>query len=143
VNPDTFQLKHSREIALEIEAMNRRLIEEKTPYLLIGFGRWGSSDPWLGIPVNWGQISGARVIIESHLPGVFVDLSQGSHFFHNMSNLGIIYFSIKTQTPFPIDWEWIKRQQVVHESMFVKHVRLNSPLMVKVDGRKRKGAIFK
>ncbi len=143
IDPDTFLLKNSREIAVQLDELNRQLVEEKTPYLLIGFGRWGSSDPWLGIPVNWGQISGARVIIEAHLPGVTVDLSQGSHFFHNMSNLGILYFSIKSNTPFPIDWEWIKSQPVVRVLQYVRHVRLNSPLTVKVDGRKRKGAIFK
>jgi hypothetical protein len=143
VDPETFNLKNSRAIAAEIFPINRGLVEAQTPYLLIGFGRWGSSDPWLGIPVDWGHISGARVIIESQLPGVNVDLSQGSHFFHNLSNLGILYFSIKKGDRFPIDWEWLKQQRVIDEGKHVKHVRLKSPISIKVDGRKRRGVIFK
>lgn len=143
VNPETFQMKNSKLIASELELINRQLLETKTPYLLIGFGRWGSSDPWLGIPVNWGQISGARAIIEAQLPGVTVDFSQGSHFFHNMSNLGILYFSIKYNAALPIDWQWLNQLPVSHEWQHVKHVRLNKPLSIQVDGRQRKGVIFK
>jgi hypothetical protein len=143
VVPETFNLKHSRAIAAEISGINRQLVEGKTPYLLIGFGRWGSSDPWLGIPADWGQISGARVIVESQLPGVVIDLSQGSHFFHNISNLGIFYFSLKKGAGFPIDWQWLKEQQIINRGTYVNHVQLKSPLLVKVDGRKRRGVIFK
>ena len=143
VEPETFNLKYSQAIAAEIFPLNRQLVEEQIPYLLIGFGRWGSSDPWLGIPVNWGHISGARVIIESQLPGVQIDLSQGSHFFHNISNLGILYLSIKKSDPFAIDWEWLNRQQVLKSAKYVKRVRLKSPLAIKVDGRKRMGVIYK
>ncbi|MCK5059005.1 MAG: hypothetical protein KAT34_20325 [Candidatus Aminicenantes bacterium] len=143
LDPKSFNLKFSQAIAAEISPLNRQLVEAQIPYLLIGFGRWGSADPWLGIPVNWGHISGARVIIESQLPGVQIDLSQGSHFFHNISNLGILYFSIKKSDRFPIDWEWLNSQQVLKSANFVKHVRLKSPLAIKVDGRKRMGVIFK
>jgi len=143
VVPETFAFKNSGEIAAEISAVNRRLVEAGTPYLLIGFGRWGSSDPWLGIPVDWGRISGARVIVESQTKGVTVDLSQGSHFFHNISNLGVLYFSIKKDGPYPIDWEWLSRQPAAAQGKYTRHVRLPSPLTVKTDGRKRKGVIFK
>jgi hypothetical protein len=143
VEPESFNLKYSQAIAAEIFPLNRQLLEAQIPYLLIGFGRWGSSDPWLGIPVNWGHISGARVIIESQLPGVQIDLSQGSHFFHNISNLGILYFSIKKSDGFPIDWQWLKSQQVLKSTNYVKHARLKSPLAIKVDGRKRMGVILK
>lgn len=143
VVPETFALKNSREIAEEISAVNRRLVGAGTPYLLIGFGRWGSSDPWLGIPVDWGRISGARVIVESQLRSVSVDLSQGSHFFHNISNLGVLYFSMKQGGPFPVDWDWLNRQPTVTRGKYTRHVRLPSPLTVKVDGRRRKGVIFK
>ena len=144
--PETFALKDSRAIALEITSFNRRLLEAGKPYLLIGFGRWGSSDPWLGIPVDWGQISGARVIIESQLPSSTagsIDLSQGSHFFHNISNLGVLYFSFAKGEKFPIDWHWIYEQELISHGNFIRHVQLKSPLHVRVDGRKRKGVIFK
>lgn len=143
VVPETFALKDSTAVAAEIDTMNRKMVETGDPYLLIGFGRWGSSDPWLGIPVAWGQISGTRVMVESQLPGGAIDLSQGSHFFHNISNLGIPYFSIKEDGEFPLDWEWIRRQAVVREGTYIRHVRLSAPLTVKVDGRKRKGVILK
>ena len=84
-----------------------RAVEEGRPYLLIGFGRWGSSDPWLGIPVRWDQISGARAIVESGLPGLNPEPSQGSHFFHNMTSRRVSYFMVHhTDTP-PIDWAWL------------------------------------
>jgi len=92
--PKKFELKNSKKISNEISNFNQKLQKNKIPYMLIGFGRWGTSDPWLGIPVTWGQIAGTSVIVESQLPGVSIDLSQGSHFFHNISNLGIPYFSI-------------------------------------------------
>ncbi|MGE5342701.1 MAG: PEP/pyruvate-binding domain-containing protein [Candidatus Omnitrophota bacterium] len=143
VDPHAFQLSDSREIAQELDAFNRQLVEAGAQYLLIGFGRWGTSDPWLGIPANWGQISGARIIIESQLPGIAVDFSQGSHFFHNMSNLGILYFSLKREEPYPIDWAWLQRHQPVRAATFIRHVHLPSPLTVEVDGRTRQGVIFK
>ncbi|HLP58073.1 MAG TPA: PEP/pyruvate-binding domain-containing protein [Candidatus Deferrimicrobium sp.] len=145
VVPETFALKDSKDIALEIGTVNRRLVEAGKPYLLIGFGRWGSSDPWLGIPVDWGHISGSRVIIESQLPGTgaSIDLSQGSHFFHNISNLGVLYFSLSKGEKFPIDWQWINHQELIYQGNFTRHVQLKSPLRVEVDGRKRKGVIFK
>lgn len=145
VAPETFSLKDSKTIAQEISTFNRRLVDAGKPYLLIGFGRWGTSDPWLGIPVDWGQISGARVIIESQLPetGGSIDLSQGSHFFHNISNLGVLYFSLAKNGKFPIDWQWINDRELLHRGNYMRHVQLKSPLTVKVDGRKRKGVIFK
>jgi hypothetical protein len=143
VVPETFSLKNSKAIAAEVSTINRQLVNRKIPYLLIGFGRWGTSDPWLGIPANWGQISGARVIVESQLPDIPIDLSQGSHFFHNISNLGIFYFSLKKDDLFPIDWQWLKKQKIITRGKYVNHAQFKSPLLVKVDGRKRKGVIFK
>lgn len=143
LKPDNFNIKYSRAVAGEIEALNRRLIEEGRPYLLIGFGRWGSSDDWLGIPVNWSQISGAKAIVECTLPEMAIDLSQGAHFFHNISNLGIYYFSLEYSDEYKIDWEWLDSRQVEAESEFLKHVHLKSPLMVKVDGKRGMGVIFK
>ena len=117
------------------------LLAEGRPYLLIGFGRWGSSDPWLGIPVNWGQISGAQVIVESTLPEMYVDLSQGSHFFHNITSFQVYYFSMPHAGKYAIHWEWLNQQQCLQETDFVRHVRTEHPLDVRVDGRNSLGFI--
>jgi hypothetical protein len=143
VKPEKFDIKFSRDIANEIGQLNQILKTEYRPFLLIGFGRWGSSDPWLGIPANWGQISGARVIVESTLPEINVDLSQGSHFFHNLSSFRISYFSVKHSGKYSIDWDWLDKQTIENETNFVKHIKLSSPLKVKVDGRTGKGIIKK
>jgi hypothetical protein len=143
VVPETFNLKDTEAIAAEIAAVNRQLVESESPYLLIGFGRWGTRDPWLGIPVDWNSICGARVIVESGFYGVNIQLSQGFHFFHNLCNLKILYFSIKKDEPFQVHWNWLKQQEAQYEGKYIRHVRLNSPLSIKVDGRKHKGAIYK
>ena len=96
VKPESFDISKSEKIAEEIESINKLLKEENKKYLLIGFGRWGSTDQWLGIPVEWGQISNAKVIVEAMLPHFDVELSQGSHFFHNINSFQVLYFSIKS-----------------------------------------------
>lgn len=141
--PDKFLKQHTVQIAKEIESINRELIGEKRNYVLIGFGRWGSCDPWLGIPVEWGRIGGARVIVESTLFDINVELSQGSHFFHNLNSFKVSYFSINFDGKFKIDWNWLNKQNVVNETEFVKHVSLDNPLSVKVDGRTGRGIILK
>ena len=141
VKPDRFEARHTRAIGSEIAAINLDLVERGVPYLLIGFGRWGSSDPWLGIPVAWSQIGGARAIVETTLPSMNVDLSQGSHFFHNISSFGVSYFSVPFDGEFPVDWDGLARQDAVTETEFVRHVRLPRPLRIEVDGRQGCGAI--
>lgn len=141
VKPESFQAKNTRQIASEIERINQKLRENKTSCVLIGFGRWGSSDPWLGIPASWGQISTAKVLVESTLPDMNVDLSQGSHFFHNLSSFRISYFAVKHTAQHKINWDWLSRQQAADETKFVKHIKLLSPLQVKVDGRSSRGVI--
>ena len=141
VVPDTFDKSKTSMIAADLEMMNRSLVEEGRHSLMIGFGRWGSSDPWLGIPVNWGQISSARAIVEATLPSMNVDLSQGSHFFHNLTSFGVSYFSVHHEGRFSIDWTWLKAGDAVHETPFVRHIRLRKPLNIKVDGRKGMGVI--
>lgn len=143
VIPQRFDLKNTRAIADELEAHNHRLLAEKRPYLLIVFGRLGTLDPWLGIPVTWGQICGAQVIVEATQENVRVELSQGSHYFHNIINLGVMYFSMPFTSPYRIDWEWIDGQPVLREGDFTRHVRLPAPLRVKVDGRSGRGLIDK
>jgi len=143
VKPNEFNAKHTKAIANEIDSFNKKILEDKLPYVLIGFGRWGSSDPWLGIPVTWNQVSAAKVIVEATLPNMNVDLSQGSHFFHNLTSFNVSYFSIPFTSDFKIDWDWLEEQPTIQESQYVKHIRLNEPLEVKVDGRLSRGIIHK
>jgi hypothetical protein len=143
LRPETFRAEHTREMAMEVERFNSHLLEARSPYVLIGFGRWGSADHWLGVPVQWGQISGARVIVETTLEQMNPDLSQGSHFFHNMTSLGILYLSVPDPKVFPIDWTWLQQQPVVRETEYVRHVRSSTPLSVRIDGRSGKGLILK
>jgi hypothetical protein len=141
VRPERFEPRFSRLAAADVTARNDALVDEHRPYLLIGFGRWGSSDPSLGIPVAWGQIGGARAIVEATLPAMNVDLSQGSHFFHNISSFQVSYFCVRHDGADRLDWEWLARQRAVAETDFVRHVRLDAPLVVKVDGRTGRGVI--
>lgn len=141
IRPDTFDFSRSTEACLEIEQLNDRLVVENRPYILVGFGRWGSSDPWLGIPVNWSQISGASVIVECDHPERSIDFSQGSHFFHNVSNLNILYFSVRPGISGRIDWDWLMKQPTQHASSLLKHIRLKTPAIAAASFRQRKGVI--
>lgn len=141
VRPDSFSSEHTSAIAQEIGEINNRLREEGRRYLLIGFGRWGSSHSSLGIPVDWSQISGARAIVESTLPNMNVDLSQGSHFFHNLSSFEAVYFMLRYDGRFKINWDWLNRQSLEKETDHVRHVRLPEPLLIRVDGRSGRGVI--
>ena len=142
VKRDNFNLKFSRQIAKELENHNNHLLEENRNYILIVFGRLGSLDPWLGIPVTWGQIGGARVIVETSQENFPIELSQGSHYFHNIINLDVKYFSVPSSQPIQINWEWLENQEVVKEYEFTRHVRSSKPLMVKVDGKTGQGIIL-
>ncbi len=143
VKPERFEARFTPKIAAELDEINRRLLKEGRRCLFIGFGRWGSSDPWLGIPVNWSQISTARAIVEAMLPDMDVELSQGSHFFHNISSFQVSYFSVShTGRGGVINWDWLNTQPVIVEAEHVKHVRLVSPLTILVDGRIGKGVIL-
>jgi len=143
VKPEKFDKKDTKQIASQIAAINKKFVQDKKSYLLIGFGRWGSSDPWLGIPVEWGQISAAKVIVESTLFGINVELSQGSHFFHNLSSFGVSYFSINFDGEFQIDWQWLNNQKVIEETEFVKHIQTEKPLTILIDGKTSRGVIKK
>lgn len=133
VSPQQFDAKQASRIAADLEKINATL--EGQPYLLIGVGRWGTTDPFCGIPVNWSQISGARVIVESALPGVSLDLSQGSHFFHNVTSLKVFYLSVPQAPDQTIDWGWLDAQAVAHQGAFARHVHLDRALRIRVDGR--------
>ncbi len=141
VKPEAFEAKLTQGIASEIGKINRSLSEEGRGYVLIGFGRWGSSDPWLGIPVDWGQIAGARVIVETTLPEMNPDLSQGSHFFHNLISFRVLYLSLRHGGRYTVDWDWLNRRETIRESDRVKHVRSEKFVLAKVDGRSRRGVV--
>jgi hypothetical protein len=140
VRPDRFDARHSARIAGDVAHLNATLAAGHRPYVLIGFGRWGSSDPWLGVQVAWPQISGARAIVEATLPSMHVEMSQGSHFFHNIASHAVPYFSMAGGSA-RVDWAWLERQPVVTDTGLVRHVRLEQPLVVKVDGRSGRGIV--
>ncbi|MDD3050878.1 MAG: PEP/pyruvate-binding domain-containing protein, partial [Candidatus Cloacimonetes bacterium] len=143
VKPETFDKKQTNQMAVEIAELNELMLSLNKKYLLIGFGRWGTSDNWAGIPVKWGQISEAKVIVESALPDINQEMSQGSHFFHNMTSFKVLYFSTTETSNLQIDWDWLNEQDCVTERNYVKHVRLKQKLLIKVDGRHGKGLINK
>lgn len=141
--PEVFDLRHTMAMVPELEHFNSRLLDEQRQYILVVLGRLGTTDPWLGIPINWGRISGAKVIVEATQENVRVELSQGSHFFHNIISLGVKYFTLPISSHHKIDWDWLAQQAVIGETKFLRHVRLPKPLQVKVDGRNSRGIIFK
>lgn len=142
VKPAAFEARHTRAIAAEVRALNARLVERRSSYLLVGFGRWGSSDPWLGIPVGWGDVSGARAVVEATLPEMDVEPSQGSHFFHNLSSTGVLYFTARHDRGPAIDWAWLERQETVQETEWLRWVRTPT-LDVRMDGRTGRGVILR
>lgn len=135
VKTEGYLPSHNQQIAEEIERINRRMIDDSRQYMLIGPGRWGSSDPWLGIPVKWPHISGARVIVEAGLDSFQVDPSQGTHFFQNLTSLGVCYLTIND---FRGDGLWredlLNALPAIEETEHVRHVVFPSPLTIKVDG---------
>jgi hypothetical protein len=144
VKPDTFNTSITREIAGEIGRLNRSLHKENRPYLLIGPGRWGTADPWLGIPVQWGDISGVGAMVEIRGGGVDAEPSQGTHFFQNITSLQIPYLVIEDdlcregkgdENGGGIDWKWLHGREVVQDVEHVRHVRLAGPLLLKVNGQ--------
>jgi len=141
IKPEKFEANKTAIIAKELEKLNHQMVQTRHPYVLIGFGRWGSSDPSGGIPLKFGQISGAKVIVEATLPNMNFMLSQGSHFFHNITSFQVCYFSVAHWDNYKIDWDWLSQQKVINETQFIRHVRSSAPLIIKVDGRKGRGVI--
>ncbi len=144
VKPETFNPARNEKIALDIEQLNSGFQKEGTSYVLIGPGRWGSTDPWLGIPVTWPQISAARIIVESGLKNYRIDPSQGTHFFQNITSFRVGYFTINPYIKEGhYDVEWLREQDVVYEDDYLRHVRFDSPLEIIIDGRSHRGVIKK
>ena len=130
--------------ALEVEKINKDMVEKELPYILIGPGRWGSSDPTLGIPVKWPQIAGARLIVESALPGYRIEPSQGTHFFQNLTSFGVGYFTIdEPGGSGMIDMAWLDECPAVYESEAIRIVEFPEPLTIAISGMKSKGIVVK
>ncbi len=137
IEPESFDILKTVAIAEEIELFNDIMIKENKKYILIGPGRWGSRDIFLGVPVVWPAISNAKVIVEVGLPGYNLDASLGSHFFHNVTSMNIGYFSVNSDTNSGnINWDRLNEQHIVNKGKFIKHVRFEHPLLVRMDGKK-------
>jgi CheY-like chemotaxis protein len=144
VDYDRFDRATSREAAMAVGKFNARLEREGRPYLLVGVGRWGSADPWLGIPVTWHQISGARAIVEAGFRDYRVTPSQGTHFFQNLTSFNIGYFTVNPEAGEGfVDWEWLAAQPTADEEASVRHIRLGAPISITMNGRTHQGEIQK
>jgi hypothetical protein len=142
VNPDTFDPARTVEIATEIGQLNNQFVQQKRKYLLVGPGRWGSADRWLGIPVRWNDISGVGAMIETTTENLKADPSQGSHFFHNITSLGISYLTTSQNGTDFINWQWLKSLPTEKETNYLKHARVENPLTIKIDGKKSSAVII-
>ena len=144
VDSQRFERSRSQEVAKAVARFNRRLNEENRPYLLIGVGRWGSTEPWLGIPVEWDEISGARVIVEAGFRDFRVTPSQGSHFFQNLTAFQIGYFTVNPDAgEGSVDWQWLTEQTAMEEEGCVRHLQFAEPIRVVMNSRTSQGVIFK
>jgi hypothetical protein len=142
VNPDTFDAARTIEIAMEIGKVNKEMLLRNRKYLLIGPGRWGSADRWLGIPVRWTDISGVGAIVETSIKNLKADPSQGSHFFHNITSLGISYLNTSEGGEDFVDWNWLRSLSAEKQTPHLKHVALKKPLTIKIDGKQSKAVII-
>lgn len=144
VDRHRFDRAQSQRTAAELALHNSRLLEEGRPYLLIGVGRLGSSDPWLGIPVSWDQIGGSRVIVEAGFKDFRVTPSQGTHFFQNLTSFNVGYFTVNPDAGEGLlDWDWLAAQPAEDESATVRHLRFERPLLVTMNGKRNEGVILK
>jgi CheY-like chemotaxis protein len=144
VNRKTFDRSKSRETASIINKLNTKLLKEEKPYLLVGVGRWGSLDPWLGIPVSWDMINGARAIVETDFIDFRVSPSQGSHFFQNLTSFQVGYFTLNSATKEDfLDWDWLMQQNAVKHNESILHLQFDKPIVIKMNGHENKGVILK
>lgn len=145
VKTESFNAINNPKIAVEIDTINASFLEQERNYVLVGPGRWGSSDPWLGIPVKWPQISNARVLVELALDNYKIEPSQGTHFFQNLTSFGVGYFSINPyiQNDGLFDEEYLNAQPAIFESEYIRHVRFPSPTIIKINGKKNIGSVLK
>jgi len=148
VHPRRFDPASTRNMARQIGRINRQLHRQGRPYLLVGPGRWGTADPWLGIPVQWGDISGVGAIVELQNAGVRAEASQGTHFFQNITSLGIPYLMVTDQAAEEgrgeefIDWNWLLGLEIVRQEQYITHVVAGESWILKVDGHTSEGVLF-
>ena len=143
IRPEKFSSLVTEQIAEELLAVNARMRDEERGYILAGAGRWGSSDPFLGVPAKWNHISEARVIVECNLPDFRVEPSQGTHFFQNVTSLGIGYMTIDpTRDAGKVCWERLAELPAVYEGEYLRILRFDEPLTVCVDGKSNKGVVI-
>jgi len=145
IKPELFSSSSNQLCVYEIEKINKQLSDEGRNYVLIGPGRWGSSDSWLGIPVRWPQIGNARLIVETGLSKYQIDPSQGTHFFQNLTSFGVHYYSLpySNNAYNYIDHEYINNHPALFENQYLKHLRFEKALVFKTDGKKGKGVLLK
>ena len=142
VKTDGFNAGNNPTIAYEIERMNRKFLDEGKHYVLVGPGRWGSSESWLGIPIKWPHISAARVIVEAGLTNYHVDPSQGTHFFQNVTSFGVGYFTINAYMNDGVyKQDFLDNLPAVEETTFLRHIHFDNPIVVKMDGKKKLGVV--
>jgi hypothetical protein len=138
LDPKSFNNMHTEEMAAEIEKINYEMMKEGKKYILIGPGRWGTRDKFIGVPVVWPQISNAKVIVEVSLPEFPLDASLGSHFFHNVTSMNVGYFSVDHADPDDfIDWARLSKQKEIKKGKYFRHVTFDTNLVIRMDGRKR------
>lgn len=143
VRTDNFERKNMQGMAEEVGRYNQKFKEENLPYMLIGPGRWGTTDRWLGVPTQWDQISSARVIVEADYGDFIVEPSFGTHFFQNLITFSIAYLTINSSSGYcSFDWDWLNSIEPVSETGYIRHIRLKKPLQVRVDGRIGKAVVF-
>jgi hypothetical protein len=141
---DAFSAANNPAVAADIERINQLFLDDGRNYVLIGPGRWGSSDPWLGVPVKWPALSAARIIVEVALAGYHVDPSQGTHFFQNLTSLGVGYFTVDTNhSPEGgfVNKDILDSMPAISETAYVRHVRFGRPLKIMIDGKRQEGAV--
>lgn len=145
VKTKDFNAGNNQAVTMQIEELNKQFLDNDKNYILVGPGRWGSSDSWLGIPVKWSQISNARVLVELGLDSYKVEPSQGTHFFQNLTSFGVGYFSVNrhvTDGGF-FDEDFLNSQPAVYESDYIRHIQFKSPIVIKINGKKKLGVVLK
>jgi hypothetical protein len=142
VDVDVFDKAETVQMTHEISKLNKMFSEWRRKYILIGPGRWGTRDRWIGIPVNWSQISNAKIIVETSLEGYPLDASSGSHFFHNVVSMNVGYFTVQPElSKSYIRWDFLKKMEVVTKTKYFRHIHFEEPLKVSMDGKKRIGVV--
>lgn len=138
VDKATFDKSKTIEIGKQIAKLNEKMVAENRKYILIGPGRWGTRDRWIGIPIEWSQISNAKIIIETSLEGYPLDASLGSHFFHNVISMNVGYFSVQhNKKNHILAWDKLAEQKIMNQTQFVKHICFDKPLTIRMDGKQR------